>query len=213
MGMTAKATSLPVAFDSSSATAARESLEKLRKHYDRSWTPLRSLAVGYKGDNLTYEERQSLLRRKGGRNHITYLRKDVDLYIAVELLRQDDGGSVITRGGVQMVDQVTMLAEMLETAGATVEKSLSKFKQTSDDAIGEAKKRVSQLNDYNARLSTSLANISKTLGDERLARALENADKLASALTLLDELEKRGSLAKVISALSIPKPQSDHIVS
>lgn len=46
------------------------------------------------------------------------------------------------------------------------------------------------------------SNLNQKLGDERMTRALENAEKITAALTLLEELETRGSLDKIMRALS-----------
>jgi len=100
-----------------------------------------------------------------------------------------------------MVDQALTAAEILEKSTEVVENQLSKFHRVADSALEETKKRVSQLNDYNNRLTTSLANLNKTLGDEKMVRALENADRISQALSILDALEKKGSLQKIMDAM------------
>lgn len=100
-----------------------------------------------------------------------------------------------------MANQAVAASELLDKATEVLTASLSKFNQVSDNALNESKKRVSQITDYNNRLATSLANLNKTLGDERMARAVENAEKIVTALTLLDELEKAGRLEKIMAAI------------
>ena len=100
-----------------------------------------------------------------------------------------------------MADQAVEAAEILQNTQALFEKQLHQFNEASDKAVKEAKQRVSQLNDYTNRLATSLTNLNKVLGDERMARALENADKIAAALKLLDSLQQAGNLDKIIAAL------------
>lgn len=100
-----------------------------------------------------------------------------------------------------MVDQAVTAGEMLEKSTEVVENQLIKFNAVADKAIAESKKRVAQITDYNNRLGVALNNLNKTLGDERMLRALENADKLSTALELLDKLEKNGSLEKIMAAM------------
>ena len=104
-------------------------------------------------------------------------------------------------GVINMADQAVQAAEILQSTQALFEKQLHQFNEASDKAVKEAKQRVSQLNDYTNRLGTSLTNLNKVLGDERMARALENADKIAAALKLLDSLQQGGNLDKIIAAL------------
>lgn len=65
----------------------------------------------------------------------------------------------------------------------------------------ETKKRTSQLNDHTHRLTTVLANINTVLANPALTKALDNAEKLTHALTLLEWLEKNGSLQRILAAL------------
>lgn len=93
-------------------------------------------------------------------------------------------------------------ATVLEQAGKLFNEQLAKFNTTSENAVKSAKQRVSQLNDYNSRLASSLAALNKTLGDERMVAALNNAEKLATALELLDKLESSGKLDKIMAAMN-----------
>lgn len=104
-------------------------------------------------------------------------------------------------GVIVMAEQAIEAAEILRSTQALFQKQLHQFSEATDEAVKEAKQRVSQLNDYTNRLGTSLANLNKILGDERMARALENADKIAAALKLLDSLQQGGNLDKIIAAL------------
>lgn len=151
--------------------------------------------------SLSLEERKQAHKNKQGRNQIFCHRDDVAVLIEKELERMDGGGSLITRSALKMTDQAIVAAEILDKATEVVENQLTKFNRVADAALDETKKRVSQLNDYNNRLTTSLANLNKTLGDEKMVRALENADRISKALSLLDELEKKGSLQKIMDAM------------
>jgi len=150
---------------------------------------------------LNLEETKQEHKHKQGRNQITFHREDIAELMANELVRNDGGGSLITRSALKMVDQALTAAEILEKSTEVVENQLSKFHRVADSALEETKKRVSQLNDYNNRLTTSLANLNKTLGDEKMVRALENADRISQALSILDALEKKGSLQKIMDAM------------
>ncbi len=141
------------------------------------------------------------LATSDGRNKTVFHKDGVVELMGKELMRNDGGGSLITRSALQMVDQALTAAEILEKSTEVVENQLAKFHRVADSALEETKKRVSQLNDYNNRLTTSLANLNKTLGDEKMVRALENADRISQALSLLDALEKKGSLQKIMNAL------------
>lgn len=104
-------------------------------------------------------------------------------------------------GVIDMADQVVEAAEILQNTQALFERQLDEFNNAADAAVKEAKQRVSQLNDYTNRLATSLNNLNKVLGDERMVRALDNADKIAASLKLLDSLQQGGNLDKIIAAL------------
>lgn len=100
-----------------------------------------------------------------------------------------------------MADQSVEAAEILQSTQALFTKHLLQFNETADKTVKEAKQRISQITDYTNRLGTSLSNLNKVLGDERMVRALENADKIATALKALDTLQQSGNLDKIIAAL------------
>ncbi len=151
---------------------------------------------------MTVEEQKQMMRDgKTGRNVEMFRVEDLAFVMDAQITRQDGGGSLITMGALKMADQAVTSAEILEKATEVVENQLDKFNRTADRATAEAKKRVAQLNDYNNRLADALTNLNKTLGDERMRCALENADKLVVAMTLLDKLEKNGSLHKIMAAM------------
>lgn len=150
---------------------------------------------------LSMDEIKRAHSRKQGRNQVLFRKGDVVDMMMKEVVRLDDGGSPITRSALKMTDQALIAAEILEKATSVVEDQLIKFNRVADSALDETKKRVSQLTDYNNRLTTAFSNLNKTLGDEKMVRALENADRIANALSLLDELEKKGSLQKIMDAL------------
>lgn len=147
------------------------------------------------------DEVKRVHREKLRRNQLSWRAEDVAIFIDKEIVRQDGLGSIITRGVLKMADQAVTAAEILDKSTEVVENQLAKFNRVCEAALDETKKRVVQLTDYNNRLSVALLNLNKTLGDEKMVRALENADKIASALTLLDALEKKGSLQKIMAAL------------
>jgi hypothetical protein len=175
---------------------ARTEFKRLSNRFKPCGLPLES-----KQRVLTSKEIKLMHKNKQGRNQILFHVEDVARQIDDEIVRMDGGGSLITRRALEMVDQAVTSAEILEKATEVMESQLSKFERVADAGIEQAKKRVSQLNDYNNRLVTSLNNLNKTLGDEKMIRALENADRIATALQLLDELEKKGSLQKIMAAL------------
>lgn len=147
-------------------------------------------------------ERQRTVHRRKVRGQVLFAESDVNRFILDELTNTESDSSVVVRGAAKMADQVVVAAEILEKATQVFDAQLKKFSATSDSSLAEAKKRVSQLSDYNNRLMASLANLNKTLSDEKLARALETADKMATALKLLDDLERQGSLKKIMDALN-----------
>ncbi len=104
-------------------------------------------------------------------------------------------------GVINMADQSVEAAEILQSTQALFTKHLLQFNETADKTVKEAKQRISQITDYTNRLGTSLSNLNKVLGDERMVRALENADKIATALKALDTLQQSGNLDKIIAAL------------
>ncbi len=135
------------------------------------------------------------------RNVVVYTKGDVEPLLYKEIVRTDDGGSIITRKALTMTTQAIEAAEILEESTKSVEAHLARFHRVADQALDETKKKISQLNDYSNRLSTSLVNLNKVMADERMGKAIENAERIATALKLLDELEKKGSLEKILAAL------------
>lgn len=113
--------------------------------------------------------------------------------------------SFITRKGLDMTEHVAIATEAMEAALAAFSKQHKLFSDATDNMVSKSKQKVSQITDYNNRLATALTNLNKTLGDERMVRALENAEKLSTALALLDRLEQSGSLAKIMAALAPSK--------
>ena len=153
----------------------------------------------------SFVETQAALRqniRTGTSNTPYFRRADVQAFVLDEIVSTGPVGSVITRGVVKMTTQAELANEILAKATEIVETQLDRFTATCDKAVSEAKKRVSQLNDYQNRLATSLVNMNKILADDRLARALQNAERLSAALTLLDQLEANGSLERIMLAIA-----------
>ena len=100
-----------------------------------------------------------------------------------------------------MSEQFVNAAEILNQSSDLFKKSLATFDKTCEETLGQAKKRVSQLADYNVRLSVSLTNLNKSMGGESLYKALESAERMVAALEKLDELEKSGRLGKIMAAM------------
>lgn len=150
---------------------------------------------------IGFEESKSAMRKGAGRNKMVFRSKDVNDLAIAEIVRSDDGFSLTTRKALKMSDQITKAAEILDSSGEVFEKSLEKFQATSDHVIGEAKKRVAQINDYSARLGDSLSRLQKTLADPAMSKALENAEKLTQAFEALLVLEQSGNLSKILAAL------------
>lgn len=101
-----------------------------------------------------------------------------------------------------MTEETIRAAEILDESVALFEHHHQTFSTVTDATIADAKKRVSQLNDYTNRLATALQNLNKTLGDEKMVRALQNAETLVRALEALQTLESNGSLANIMQAIS-----------
>lgn len=190
-----------VLFDISSVRAAKTTLRLLHNRFVNGGSIPQMASVSSK---LTFAQRMDLARNHG-RNQAVFVKEDVVRGVLLEVVRQDGGGSIITRRGHDMADQAVILAEVLEKSMELMDSQLDKFNAVSDKAIDSAKKKVAQLNDFSARLTQSLTNLNKVLGDERMVKALQNAETLANALTLLDELEKKGALQKVMAALQSSK--------
>lgn len=127
---------------------------------------------------------------------------DVQGLIVFELTTPGIPFSTVTRGSIKVSEQIVEATEVLERAEKLFNEQLSKFTAASENAVKSAKQRVSQLNDYNSRLASSLAALNKTLGDERMVAALNNAERLAAALELLDKLESTGKLDKIMAAMN-----------
>lgn len=190
--------------DTRSASAAKESLQQMDKRaYRKPADQLRDVdELGISLFDLHRMDRGGQRRTGYGRNNKLYTSREVDRFLVQSIVRQDDGDSIITTQGIEMAQQSAEAAQILEDSRTVFEEQLKKFRSTSDAAIAEAKKRTGQLNDYNKRLATALDNLNQKLGDERMARALDNADKITNALALLDELEQRGKLDRIMRALS-----------
>lgn len=178
--------------DFSSVSSAKKDVNRYRRAADT-----------YVAEIVNYSRvhDKMLLAKHDARNAPIFEREEVREAVIATITRQDFGGSTITHRAIEMTDQVIEATELLEKADKLFKAQNDKFTKTSDAAIESAKKRVSQLNDFNNRLTTSLLNLQKTLGSEAMLRALENADKISAALTLLDTLEKSGRLAKIMDAM------------
>lgn len=154
-----------------------------------------------KSGMLSFDQLKLMTKKGAGRNIKLFRRHDLELLHVAEIARTDNGFSILTRTAIMMSDQTTKAAEILDASSDVFQKSLSQFRTTSDEAINEAKKRVSQLNDYSNRISDSLTRLQKTLSDPSMSKALENAAQLATALESLLQLEQSGNLSKVMAAL------------
>lgn len=180
---------------------ARAWVDELTRSGDKAGVGIINLAL-IDQPGLSLADRREMFKRKQGRNQRFFDKNTVNKILILELMMEGSESSFVKRSAVRMADTVVQAAEVLDKSQEIFEHSLAAFSKASDEAIEDAKKRVSQLNDYNNRLATSLLNLNKTLGDERMARALENADRIAAALKLLDDLEKTGRLGKIMEAMA-----------
>lgn len=122
--------------------------------------------------------------------------------LANDICVSGDGSIPINFSGViDMAEQIIEASRILGETEALFEKNLKKFGETADKTIREAKNRVSQINDYSNRLATALSNLNKVLGDDAMVKALENAERISSALKVLESLQQNGSLEKIFSAM------------
>lgn len=122
--------------------------------------------------------------------------------LANDICSSSEGSIPINFSGViDMADQIVEASKILGETEALFEKNLKKFGETADKTIREAKNRVSQINDYSNRLASALSNLNKVLGDDAMVKALENAERISSALKVLESLQQSGSLEKIFSAM------------
>lgn len=180
----------------SSAGNAKKCLHALQKVSDRSQGIPPEL-----GKTRALLDKKSR-RLKGLDSEPVFMVEDVNAFIIHEILEPSLNFSVVTRGSIKMSQQIVDAADILGNATQLFEKNIAQFNSASEEAVKAAKQRVSQLNDYSSRLAESLNKLNKVLGDERMVSALNNADKLSTALELLDKLEASGRLDKIMAAMN-----------
>lgn len=181
------------------AEAARRTVTTLQKAVDRGVGTFLPPEQNHKLALLDPSSRKIAVKNRG---EPLWRLGDIHGLIVFELTTPGTPFSTVTRGAIKVSEQIVEATEVLEQAGKLFNEQLAKFNTTSENAVKSAKQRVSQLNDYNSRLASSLAALNKTLGDERMVAALNNAEKLATALELLDKLESSGKLDKIMAAMN-----------
>lgn len=189
--------------DLSDIAAARKSLQYYR-HMRISGKEFANPIAGQLIKASVITDKRALAKAKA-RNQPRYRVDAAKQILVMEITSKQGYGSIITRGAMKMTSETIEAAGLLDDSAELFNASLTKFNATSDAAISAAKQRVSQLNDYTNRLATSLTNLNKTLGSVEMARAVESADKIAAALTLLDALEKSGRLEAIMKAIGSGK--------
>ena len=78
---------------------------------------------------------------------------------------------------------------------------IGKWNASTDKAVNDMKTKVSKIKDVQGQLATSMANVQKTISEQQLERLVNNAEKLATALTTISELNKNPNVASFISLM------------
>lgn len=78
---------------------------------------------------------------------------------------------------------------------------IGKWNDTSDKVVNDMKTKVSKIKDVQGQLVTSIANVQKTVTDAQLERLVNNAERLASALSTISELNKNPNVATFIQLM------------
>lgn len=161
-----------------------------------------ALANGYLETDRSPEMLRHRLRLGISENVVQFDARKVDLFIKwAYSIDNKSGCSPLSQGILNMSQTMIEATESVEKMHKLFHEKVESFKQEADRGVDEAKKRVSQLNDYNTRLAESMSRLSKTMGDKQVALAIENAEKLIQALNALEKLQKNGDLEKIMAAL------------
>lgn len=183
--------------DISSVKAAAASLIKMYKKADRSGISVAPSEIFDKAKLIKYQ------LATGAHNEPLFDMKKSTASLAEEIVSDsNNNSSLIIRSAIKVSSQQVEAVEIIEKMTVIMNAQAVKFNNTADSIVKEAKAKVSQLNDYTHRLSTSLDNLNKVLGNENMRVAIENADRIATALTLLDALESNGKLKKILAAIN-----------
>jgi hypothetical protein len=121
--------------------------------------------------------------------------------LTLEQIQSSGDSFMLKQRILLMSDETVKAAEVIEASTALMRTQLNEYVKVGDAAISEAKKRTSQLTDYTHRLSVAMNNLNRVLGSTEMAVALQNAEKITTALRLLEEMEKSGNLSRIMSSL------------
>ncbi len=165
-----------------------------RRGYESSLMPM--LQQAKVKDKRTIASQNVIQKQYGG----SIWDRDAVDRIQKELLSQKTFNAFSLRL-IQMSEAISEATKIIEDANAVFDEQSSRFNKSSQAAIEQAKKRTSQLSDYNNRLKTAMTKLNETLADDSMQRALENAETLVSAMSALERLEQNGSLERIIAAV------------
>lgn len=134
------------------------------------------------------------------RGEPVWSKENVRQFLTTEILESNEGGNA-TRTIRQMNHTTQEAITTLDASTESIEKALQRLESASINAQTTMKAKISQLKDYQSQLTTSIANISKTVNDKQLEHLVANSERLVNALQALDSLNKQGCINKILEAL------------
>jgi hypothetical protein len=126
--------------------------------------------------------------------------RNLDLLLGFEL-KSGMEDTIIKRDVKLMTKSNEEIIKELETSIDTLSVLFTKLSVTTTAFVDETKIKVSKIKDVQGQLAQSIANVNKTISEPQLEKLVNNAEKLASALQSLDNLNKNGGLEKILGAL------------
>ena len=126
--------------------------------------------------------------------------RNLDLLLGFEL-KSGMEDTIIKRNVKLMTKSNEEIIKELEASIDTLSVLFTKLSVTTTAFVEETKTKVSKIKDVQGQLAQSIANVNKTISEPQLERLVNNAEKLASALQSLDNLNKSGGLEKILGAL------------
>jgi hypothetical protein len=137
---------------------------------------------------------------KYDKNGPAFSQHNMTLALGIEL-KAGTGDNIIKRRIKDMAKANEEVIKELEVSIEQIDVLFNKLQKSSDNFVLDSKTKVSKLKDMQGQLATSVANINKTISEPQLEKLVINAERLSSALELLDKLNKHGGLEKILAAL------------
>jgi len=106
-----------------------------------------------------------------------------------------------TEPGGQVMNAAEKIAEDLRIASESICNAGRLVKETSEVAIREMIESGRKVRDQNTKLSESINSFLKTAQKPEFTKAIADAERLASALEKIAELEKTGTLSKLAALI------------